>query len=355
MISFYPGPSRLYSEIPMFMQKACAQGVLSINHRSPEFVEISKKTTALFKEKLNVPEDYTLFFTSSATECWEIIAQSLVQHKSYHLYNGAFGEKWLENTRKLKPNSTGKQFEIEEALLVERYPIPEDAELIAITQNETSNGTAISNTLIQSYRLKYPDKLIAVDATSSMAGVLLDFSNADIWYASVQKCFGLPAGLAVMICAPSVIHKANVIGADNHYNSLISMAERMRDYQTTYTPNVLNIFLLMSVLESIPSIKELDIETRRKAKNWYDFIATSGAYELLIKNETVRSGTVIAITGKAERIANVKKEAKAVGLLLGNGYGKWKSDTFRIANFPAIEPQEINKLKDFLTTFKLKF
>jgi phosphoserine aminotransferase len=355
MISFYPGPSRLYSKIPEFMQEACEKGVLSINHRSPEFIEISKKTVTLFREKLNVPESYTLFFVSSATECWEIIAQSVIKEKSFHLYNGAFGEKWFENTKRIKDNCIGKRFETDEELTVEKFPVPEETEMIALTQNETSNGTEISNNSIRSFREKYSNKLIAVDATSSMAGVYLDFSQADIWYASVQKCFGLPAGLGVMICSPKAIQRAKEIGENKHYNSLVSMVERMKDFQTTYTPNVLNIYLLMKVLEMIPSIMETDIETRAKAQNWYDFLSTTPRIELLIKNEGLRSGTVIAIKGKEEMISKIKKEAKDAGLLLGNGYGDWRANSFRIANFPAIEASEINKLKDFLTTFGLKF
>ena len=348
MISFYPGPSRLYSKIPEFMQEACEKGVLSINHRSPEFVEISKKVISLFKQKLNVPEDYTIFFTSSATECWEIIAQSLIKEQSFHLYNGAFGEKWMEYTQKLKPNSLGMQFDIEEELSSEKYVIPLQAELIAITQNETSNGTEVSNNAIRSFRIKYPDKLIAVDATSSMAGVFLEFSNADIWYASVQKCFGLPAGLAVMICSPNALKRAEVLNEHDHYNSLILMAERMKEAQTTYTPNVLAIFLLMKVLEMISPIKEIDTKIRSNAQNWCDFLKDVKEVEILVKNEKVRSGTVIAVTAKDEKISRVKKEAKEKGILLGNGYGNWKTNTFRIANFPAIGDYEINKLKDFL-------
>jgi phosphoserine aminotransferase len=355
MISFYPGPSRLYSRIPEFMQEACDKGVLSINHRSLEFVEISKKTISLFKQKLNVPEEYTVFFTSSATECWEIIAQSLIKKKSFHLYNGAFGEKWLEYTQKLKKESSGIKFEWEEALNVEKFLVPEDAELLAITQNETSNATEVSNTILSSYRLNYPDKLIAVDATSSMAGVYLDFTQADIWYASVQKCFGLPAGMAVMVCSPKTIERAIGLNENSHYNSLISMIERMKDYQTTYTPNVLSVFLLMKVLEMVVPIHEMDKTIRGNAENWYGFLKEIKGIELLVKNPLVRSGTVIAVKGKEEIISKIKKEAKEADLLLGNGYGSWKSSTFRIANFPALETVEFNKLKDFLTSFSLKF
>jgi phosphoserine aminotransferase len=49
MISFYPGPSRVYDEIPKYVQDAARLGVMSINHRSEEFIAISKKTIALLQ------------------------------------------------------------------------------------------------------------------------------------------------------------------------------------------------------------------------------------------------------------------------------------------------------------------
>ena len=98
MISFYPGPSRVHTEVPAYVRDAYDEGILSINHRSDEFVQMCERTIGLLKERLNVPKDYTIFFTGSATECWEIIAQSLITDKSYHIYNGAFGQKWFDYT-----------------------------------------------------------------------------------------------------------------------------------------------------------------------------------------------------------------------------------------------------------------
>ena len=109
MISFYPGPSRVYDEIPKYVKEALAQGILSMNHRSDEFISLSRKTVALLKTKLSIPKDYTIFFTSSATECWEIIAQSIIQKESTHIYNGAFGEKWYDYTKRLHPEAKGIQ------------------------------------------------------------------------------------------------------------------------------------------------------------------------------------------------------------------------------------------------------
>src|SRR4051812_13634072 len=113
MISFYPGPSKLYPNVAGFMQHACEEGVLSINHRSKEFIALSKSAIQLTKEKLNIPGDYSVFYTSSATECWEIISQSLVRKQSFHIYNGAFGEKWYEYSRKINLDSRGLEFDVE--------------------------------------------------------------------------------------------------------------------------------------------------------------------------------------------------------------------------------------------------
>ncbi|MGB3465460.1 MAG: aminotransferase class V-fold PLP-dependent enzyme, partial [Cyclobacteriaceae bacterium] len=193
LISFYPGPSRVYSNIPEYLYEAYMEGVLSFNHRSTEFSEILKRTIELLHEKLLIPDDYRIVMFSSATECWEVIAQSLTAHKSFHFYNGDFGEKWMKYARKLRPAIEGVAFDREEELPT-THPVPDDAEVLCVTYSETSNGTQVHNGLIRQLKQEHPDKLIAVDATSAMAGSKLQFDAADIWYASVQKCFGLPAG-----------------------------------------------------------------------------------------------------------------------------------------------------------------
>ena len=351
MPTFYPGPSKIYSKVAAYMQDAFDKGVLSINHRSPEFIDISKRTITLLKEKLNIPESYTIFYTASATECWEIIAQSLVKKKSFHIYNGAFGEKWCHYTKKLKPKSIGIAFDENNKLDISGLQVLDTAEVICLTQNETSNGTEISNEKIAKIKAQHAEKLIAIDATSSMGGVDLVFENADLWYASVQKCFGLPAGLALMICSPQAIKKALEIGENNHYNSLTFMVDKMKDFQTTYTPNVLNIYLLMRVMQDAPPIKKTHEITLSRFQNWVAFINEFTDFKLLITNHEVQSKTVLTVTAKPAIISAIKTQAKAAGITLGNGYGDLKNTTFRIANFPAIEQQEIGVLQAFLKGF----
>lgn len=347
MITFYPGPSKVYPQIGKYTQEAIEQGILSQNHRSPAFIELSRETITLLKQKLAIPSDYWVFYTSSATECWEIIAQSLIRQRSYHIYNGAFGEKWANYTQKTGIDTSEYAFEPDKLPKIEQLGILPDHELIAVTHNETSNATALSDDFLLKLRQHFPEQLIAVDATSSLGGVYLDIAQADIWYASVQKCLGLPAGMAIMICSPKAIERAQAINERNHYNSLAFMIEKMQDWQTTYTPNILNIYLLNQVLQHRPIIQEVDKTIKQRAQAYYDFFENMKDLELLNENPVVRSATVISIKGSLNRIAHIKELAKQQQIILGNGYGKWKETTFRVANFPAIENFEIELLKDF--------
>jgi phosphoserine aminotransferase len=352
MISFYPGPSRIHDQIPKYVKDAATLGIMSMNHRSDEFIQLSKRTIALLKKRLRVPKKYTVFFTSSATECWEILAQSLITKKSYHIYNGAFGQKWFEYTQHITNSAQSFKFDKEEELDVVDHIYSSNDGVICITQNETSNGTQVSNTILKKLRNQNPNHLIAIDATSSMAGVKLDFKQADVWFASVQKCFGLPAGLAVMVCSPRALEQVKSKGEKKHYNSLLFMTEMMERWQTTYTPNVLGIYLLMRVLQDMKSINSVHKETLERFRQWEVFLRPFESIKMLINNQEVQSLTVLSIEAESKLVTKIKMKAKKQGILLGEGYGELKNNTFRIANFPAIKESEIKQLQKFLQTIE---
>lgn len=349
MISFYPGPSRIHDAIPEYVNDAARTGILSANHRSAPFIALSKETIHLLRKKLDIPHDYMVFFTSSATECWEIIAQSLIRERSTHIYNGAFGQKWYDYTRRIRAANPWS-FGLEQ---VTETMIPADirGDILCLTQNETSNGTQVSDDILALFRQSNPDVLIAVDATSSMGGISLNISNADVWFASVQKCFGLPAGLGLMFCSPRAIERALELNETAHYNSLTFMKQMMDKWQTSYTPNVLGIYLLMRVLKDSGPIGKTDKKVRERFDQWIEFLGHRKSIHHLVRNESVRSYTVIPVQADPSVISLIKAEAKDNGLLLGEGYGEWKESTFRIANFPALKKREIKELMRFLKKF----
>jgi phosphoserine aminotransferase len=220
-----------------------------------------------------------------------------------------------------------------------------------VTQNETANASQVPMSVLKALGQRYPEKMIAVDTTSSMGGITLDFSLADVWYASVQKCFGLPAGLGILLLSGKAKEKVARKGEKGRYNSLSFMLENAASYQTHYTPNVLGIYLLFRVLQDMDPIAQVDARLRKRMETLEQTISQSAAFQLLVDNPATRSTTVAAISGEEQAIVAIKKAAEKEGMQLGGGYGPLKSTSFRIANFPAITDAEFMRLVDFIKQY----
>ncbi len=350
-ITFYPGPSKVYPHVHQWLQDAYNNGVLSLNHRSSACMDITKKAVMGLHEKLNIPQDYKIFFVSSATEGWALVQQSLPDLPQYHYFNGAFGEKWhyYANLEKGDTYIMGEDFGLEGLNPTISTLITEG--ILCFTQNETSNGTAVPLDFIAKTRKNFPDTYIAIDATSSLGGVAIDFTQIDICLASVQKCFGLPAGLGIFIMSPRAFQESVIQGSRKHYNSITRLADNMKNWQTNYTPNVLGIYLLSRWAEIVPNISETHQILKQRANNYYSFFEKTNLFKPLVQNKNARSETVMVIKGENSDIDLLKKHCISKNIILGNGYGNLKDNTFRIANFPAITQEENNFLLEICENF----
>jgi phosphoserine aminotransferase len=63
----------------------------------------------------------------------------------------------------------------------------------------------------------------------------------------------------------------------------------------------------------------------------------------------VRLPTVLALTGSGPEIERIQALCLANGIELGKGYGEWKANTVRIANFPSHTEADIHQLTKLLT------
>jgi len=348
MYTFNPGPAAVYPAVRQYLTDAFDEGWLSAPHRSEKVTALVRQTVADFKTKLNVPQDYTVLFTGSATESWEILTQSLTPRRSFHLYNGDFGEKWFKYAKALRPDSTGLTFGLDEVPNVASLPFaPDDTDLVCITQNETSTATQLREGFILNLYNRLGGALLAVDATSSLAGLNLKYIKADVWFGSVQKCFGLPAGLGVLILSPRAVALAKLVNDRAHYNGLPAMLSQMLNYQTNFTPNVLGIYLLSRVLADREPIKAVHQHLADRAQKLYDFFEQATPLKPFVTNPETRSTTVIGLAGDAALIEEIKAKAREAGLQLGSGYGPLKSTTIRIANFPAVPDAAFEALVQF--------
>ncbi|SMG33061.1 phosphoserine aminotransferase apoenzyme [Marivirga sericea] len=348
--NFYPGPSKIYPQVARYFQEAMESGIMERNHRSTAFHNLFSATKSLLKSKLNVPLEYEIIVVSSATECWEIISQSFIQASSSHFFNGAFGKKWWKYTQKIHHKSKGNEFDVRENPSLQSFE--KEVELLAFTHNETSNGTVIPQSFQEKVRNEFPEKLIAYDATSSMAGYEFDWNLGDIWYASVQKCFGLPAGMALMVVSPKAIDRAIEIGENMHYNSFNFIRKNALNHETHHTPNIANIFLLNRLLQNVENISAIHRNLQKRKVMFYGELKNAKKLIPLVHSEELLSDTVFCLKGEKEVIEKLKQMAEKESFILGNGYGDLKDDTIRIANFPAIPNQHYIDLINFLIRFE---
>lgn len=351
-INFTPGPSQLYVTTEGHVKTAFKTGIPSISHRSKEFESIYKEAVTGLTELLQIPAGFHIVFTGSATEIWERSLQSLVADESLHFVNGAFSAKYFEIAQQLGKHPV--KAEAKEGYGFNNVPIPAtDPELVGLTHNETSTGVSLPLEFIHSFRDKYPKAIIAVDAVSSLPYPKFDFSRIDMLFFSVQKGFGLPAGLGVWIVndkciakADSLLSKGLSVGSYHSLPSLISMSSKN---QTPETPNVLAIYLLAKVTGDFISrgATAIRIETNYKSALLYQALEKVEFAKPFVHDLTLRSSTVIvADTGAATE--RVNKALQPFGLFPGDGYGKAKSTQLRFANFPAHSKEQYELLADSL-------
>jgi phosphoserine aminotransferase len=350
-INFTPGPSQLYFTVEDHARKAFRDGIPSLSHRTKLFENISREATDGLRELLNVPTGYHIVFCASATEIWERIIQNLVEEHSHHLVNGAFSKKFYETAVQLKRKASKTEVKTGEGFSEAESS---SAELIALTHNETSTGVSLPMSFINSFKEKNPGALIAVDAVSSLPYPELNYSNVDSVFFSVQKGFGLPAGLGVWMVNEKCIEKAETllskgisIGSYHSLPSLVSMAQKN---QTPETPNVLDIYLLAKVVQDMlrRGIQIIRKETEYKSAILYNTIHNHPLLKPLVQHEQWRSKTVI-VAESGDHTERITKALISKGMIPGDGYGSAKAHQLRFANFPAHSKEQYELLVDTLT------
>lgn len=354
--NFTPGPSQLYITTEDHARKAFKEHIPSLSHRSKQFEAISHRAAEGLRTMLNIPEDFSIVFTGSATEVWERIIQNLSEHTSHHLVNGAFSQKFYDTALQLNRKSTVTHAALGTGF-TESVEIP-TTELLALTHNETSTGVSLPLNVISKIRENHPEALVTVDAVSSLPYPNFDFTKLDSVFFSVQKGFGLPAGLGVWIVNNRCLAKAEQllsngvsIGSYHTLPSLVSMAKKN---QTPETPNVLGIYLLANVVEDMNrrGIQTIRKETEYKAAILYHALDAHPLIKPFVQNAAERSQTVIVADCGAhtEALTNL---LVSKGLHPGDGYGAHKKTQLRFANFPAHSREQYELLVDSIAQFQV--
>jgi phosphoserine aminotransferase len=348
-IYFTPGPSQLFYSFNDHFKEAINKDIPSISHRSKAFISTVTETVEALKELFALPEGYHVFFLNSANEAWDRILQNLVVERAHFFTNGYFSKKFYDFgiEHQLKCTKTETPF----GHAFNDLTIPADIELLGITKNETSVGYSFKEEEIMQIRHQ-TDALIALDMVSAAPSLPIDFSNVDTAYLSVQKAFGMPAGLGIWIANEKCIEKAakvKAIRSTGSYRALDNLKKFGAKNQTPETPNMLFIYILGAIARDILNygVSRMRSDTVYKARLIQSLVERHPMLELFVSSKEHRSDTtIVANASDNEKIITALEQKN---MIIGKGYGDFKEKHIRIANFPTHSKESIEFLVDSLS------
>lgn len=349
---FTVGPSQEYPRLREFLEQGLAEDIHSISHRSPRFVELFLSASHGVTSLLGAPDDRAVVFAGSATEWMERSLQNLSRERTLHFVSGHFAKRFYDFALEMGRDARKVDQHDDGSFSMSDVPAHFSPELIALTHNETSNGTQLSERFFADVRAAFPDALIALDVVSSAPVVPQAFTAADVVFFSVQKGFGMPAGLGVALVSPRAVARASELRSAGQYtgffHSLPKLAEYAAKGNTVETPNVLGIYLLDRIVRDLaPRAATLADETAQKAALIREALARSNDIELEpIASEYLSQTVIVAKTpGGSKPIID---RLKAQGITIASGYGTRKDTHIRIGNFPQHTVEDVERLVSLL-------
>ncbi|MFQ6036927.1 MAG: pyridoxal-phosphate-dependent aminotransferase family protein [Sedimentisphaerales bacterium] len=343
---FIPGPVKVNEEVLQQLAR------WPIGHRSKEFSQLHAETTDMLK-KILFTEQNVFLFTTSGSGGWEASIRNCVDFDEAVLCTccGAFSDKWADVAKDCGRNVEVLKVDWGKPILPEML----DEKLasgkfsaITLIHNETSTGlTNPVSQISQMMKEKYPDVLVFVDSVSGMVGLPLKFDELgwDVAFASVQKAFAIPPGLTVVAVSNRALEKSKNVPGRGYYLDFQQFAKRAEMNQTPTTPAIPHIMALNYQCKKLLAEGMENVWQRHKQMGEFVRSWAKEKFDLFCE-EKYASNTLTTV--KNTRGINVAETIKAIqqkhNTIFGNGYGKLKEQTFRIAHMGDITLDELKEL-----------
>ena len=182
--------------------KGTGVSLLSISHRTKEWEATMDETRALWKELLNIPDDYeVLFLGGGASLQFLYVAMNYLEKKAAYLETGVWAKKALKEARGIgEAYAIASSADRNYSYIPKGFVVPSDLDYLHITTNNTIYGTEIRKDL----DVNVP--LIA-DMSSDIFSRPIDVSKYNAIYAGAQKNMAM-AGVTVIIVKDEKLGKA---------------------------------------------------------------------------------------------------------------------------------------------------
>ena len=255
--------------------------VICVSHRSKEWEAVMDETRALWRELLNIPEDYEiLFLGGGASTQFLMVPMNLLENKAAYLETGVWAKKALKEAKGIGnavcvASSSDTTFNY----IPKGYEIPADADYFHITTNNTIYGTEIK------YDIDSPVTLVA-DMSSDIMSRPVDVKKYGIIYGGAQKNVG-PAGVTFVIIRKDILGKVT-----RYIPTMLKYETHIEGGSMFNTPPVFSIYVMKETLKwlkaqgGVAAINKINVE---KANKLYAEIDRNSLFVGTVANKEDRS------------------------------------------------------------------
>ena len=318
----------------------------TIDHRGPEFSNMTKNIIEGLKEVVKGKESTPIIFPSSGTGAWEASLVNILSEGDRILMfeTGHFSTLWKTMAEKLGfrvdyiSGDWRSGVDAEKIADVIKKDKDHNIKAICMVHNETSTGVTskIPSIIKMIKSLRHP-AIIMVDTISSLGSI--DYSHdewdVDVTVAGSQKGLMLPPGIAFNFVSEKAIEASK---SNNYKRSFWDWNEMITNNINGFFPYTPSTNILFGLEEALKLLKKEGLDnvfkrherhanaTRLAVKNW--------GLELLPLNEDEYSNSLTSIIFKEGVNADFIRKIilEKFNTSLGTGLGKWSGRIIRIGH-----------------------
>lgn len=318
--------------------------VLSISHRTPEFEAVVEESKALFKELLNIPDNYSIYFVGGgATTQFFHIPANFLYGKAGYIHTGVWTKKAIKEAKlygevEVLASSEDRGFRY----IPKNFEISADLDYLYICANNTIYGTEYKTDLDS------PVPLIA-DMSSNILSRPIDVSKYAMIYGGAQKNLA-PAGVTFAIVRNDMLEKIK-----RELPSMMNIKNHVDNNSMLNTPPIFPIFVLRESLRWIKAqggVEEIHRRNEEKAQMLYAEIDRNSLFRAPV-DEADRSSMNICFVmteGNEDLAPQFLEFAKSKGMVGIKGHRL--SGGFRASCYNACPKENVEALVACMQEFE---
>jgi phosphoserine aminotransferase len=318
--------------------------LLEISHRSADFEAVNNEAEALFRELLQVPDNYKILFLGggASTQFFQV-PYNLLEKKAGYVNTGVWANKAIKEARlfgetDVVASSEDKNFNY----IPKNYTIPTDLDYLHITTNNTIYGTEYKTDIDS------PVTLVA-DMSSDILSRPVDVSKYGLIYGGAQKNIG-PAGVTFVIVREDILGKVS-----RKLPSMVDYRNHIANQSMFNTPPVFAIYVVRETLRwlksigGVPAIQKLNEE---KAALLYEEIDRNPLFEgtAVKEDRSLMNICFVMIEKYADLAPQFLEFAKSKGMVGIKGHRLVGG--FRASTYNALPKESVQALVDCMREFE---